>query len=180
MGVGSVWAGCTNERNPNESSPQGAGTAEEHTDRLDPDATVASMALANEQSTLDAMEATAARHPELAEILSPVIAAHSEHVRLLADAGPDAAPEGRAAASPSPSPSGPGEQGARRYQVPREPRAALTGLSANEQDLSTSTKRHAFVAQSGAFARLLASMAASAAQHAVVLGRPLPTRPAGR
>ena len=185
VGVGSLWAGCTNKRNPTESSPQqGAGTSVGHTDRVDPDATVASTALANEQATLDAVEATSARHPQLAEILSPVIAAHNEHLGLLADAAPDpatdAAPGAGAAASPSPSPSGPAEPGPRRYRVPRAPQAALAGLSANEQNLSTSTKRHAFVAQSGAFARLLASMAASAAQHAVVLDRPLPTRLAKR
>lgn len=159
------------------------------TDRGDPDATVASMALANEQATLDAVEATAARHPQLAEILAPVIAAHNEHLGLLADAAPDPATDAAtgsgaidsgAAASSSPNPSGPAEPGPRRYRVPRAPQAALAGLSAREQNLSTSTKRHAFVAQSGAFARLLASMAASAAQHAVVLDRPLPTRLAKR
>jgi len=141
------------------------------------------MALADEQFTLDAIEATAARHRDLAELLAPVIAAHSEHVRLLAEAAPatpaTAAATG-AAASPSSSPPAPREQGTRRYRVPREPQAALTSVSATEQDLSTSIKRHAFVAQSGAFARLLASMAASAGQHAVVLARPLPTKRAGR
>lgn len=145
------------------------------------------MALANEQFALDALEATAARHRDLVELLAPVIAAHSEHVRLLAEAAP-ATPTTAAAtaattgpaASPSSSPSAPAEQGTRRYRVPRGPQAALTSISATEQDLSTSIKRHAFVAQSGAFARLLASMAASAAQHAVVLGRPLPTKRAGR
>lgn len=179
-----MWAGCTNERSPSGSgAPEGAANAEERPDRLDPDVAVASMALANEQSALDAIEATGIRHPELAEILAPVIAAHSEHVRLLAEAAPATsapAADTGAAASPSPSPSGPAEQSAHRYRVPREPQAALTSLSANEQALSTSTKRHAFVAKSGAFARLLASMAASAAQHAVVLDRPLPQKVAGR
>lgn len=141
------------------------------------------MALADEQSTLDTIEATAARHRELAGILSPLIAAHSEHLRLLAEAVPaasDTASDTGASASPSPSASSPTEQGVRRYRVPREPQAALSRLSENEQDLSTSTKRHAFVAKSGPFARLLASMAASAAQHAVLLDRPLPTKQAGR
>jgi len=141
------------------------------------------MALADEQSALDAVEATAARHRDLAELLAPVIAAHSEHVRLLAEAAPATpapAAEAGAAASPSSSPSAPDEQDPRRHRVPREPQAALTSISATEQDLSTSIKRHAFVAQSGAFARLLASMAASAAQQAVVLGRPLATKRAGR
>ena len=140
------------------------------------------MALADEQSALNAVEATAARHHTLAEHLAPVIAAHSEHVRLLAEAAP-ATPAPTAdptAASPSSSPSAPGEQGTRRYRVPREPQAALTSISASERDLNTSIKRHAFVAQSGAFARLLASMAASAAQHGVVLDRPLPAKRVGR
>lgn len=54
--------------------------------------------------------------------------------------------------------------------VPRSPRRALEQVVTAERDLATRTKQLAFKAQSGAFARVLGSVAASAAQHAALLG----------
>jgi hypothetical protein len=53
--------------------------------------------------------------------------------------------------------------------VPASPGAALAALAREEERLSQVGKRSAFAAESGAFARVLASMAAAAAQHAVAL-----------
>lgn len=149
--------------------------------QLDPDVVVAADALEAQSAVLELVRATAERHPRLRGPLAPVLAAHEAHVALLADAAPEA-PVGSAAATASGSPSPaasdgpfPEARGDRRTPVPREPARALQRLVAAEQELATTTKRHAFRAQSGAFARVLGSMAAAAAQHAVVLG----TGPAG-
>jgi hypothetical protein len=72
-------------------------------------------------------------------------------------------PEGPTSGSPAPSP------GATSSAVPRRPRQALADLAAAEDALALLDKRSAFAAQSGAFARVLASMAAAAAQQAVLL-----------
>jgi len=47
---------------------------------------------------------------------------------------------------------------------------ALAELARAEEELSLLDKRSAFAAQSGAFARVLASMAAAAAQQVALLG----------
>jgi hypothetical protein len=53
--------------------------------------------------------------------------------------------------------------------VPGDRARALRQVVTAERDLALATKRHAFRAQSGAFARLLGSMAAAAAQQEAVL-----------
>jgi hypothetical protein len=53
--------------------------------------------------------------------------------------------------------------------VPASRRRALRAVGSAENELSAQQKQHAFAAQSGAFARLLASMAAAAAQLSAVL-----------
>ena len=161
--------------------------------RVDPDVAAAAEVLALQNAVLALVRATADRHPALAERLEPVVAAHEAHTALLDDAVPEGA---TAVPSPTPSPAtspggdpsadpdadpdpdaepdadGPGEGPV----VPRNPRRALRRLVLAEQDLATRTKQEAFKAQSGAFARVLGSMAASAAQHAAVFG---PTGEAG-
>lgn len=133
---------------------------------LDPDVTVATLALAAERKALDLVVATRDRHPALAAALAPLVVAHEEHVSLLADAVPDDS----GSTSPSPQSSPPQDaKGDRTDGVAGEPRRALRDLVRGQRELVTAHKRFAFVAQSGAFARLLASMAAAAAQHEVVL-----------
>ena len=53
--------------------------------------------------------------------------------------------------------------------MPRDAAQALRALARHEDELSLEDKRSAFAAESGSFARVLASMAASAAQQATVL-----------
>lgn len=157
VGAGSLWAGCTTDR---ERAPGGGREAGRHAEQ-DPDIAVAAEVLVAEQSVLDALTAVVDRHPDLAPMLSPLTEAHRAHTTLLAEAAPDrpptASPGPTATSSPTP------------FTVPTRPQSALRRLATLERDLSTTDKRHAFAAQSGAFARLLASIAASAAQHGVVL-----------
>lgn len=153
--------------------------------RVDPDVAAAAEVLAAQNAVLALVRATADRHPALAERLEPVVAAHQAHTALLDDAVPE---EATAAPSPTPSPTtspggvasadadGEADEEGTGPAVPRNPRRALRRLVLAEQDLATRTKQQAFKAQSGAFARVLGSMAASAAQHAAVLG---PTGEAG-
>jgi len=88
-------------------------------------------------------------------------------------ASPSAAPPGSPAGpSPSASPTG----SPTTPDVPRDPDRAVRRLARQEDKLSLFDRQQAFTARSGAFARLLASMAAAAAQQAVGLGhRPRPS-----
>jgi hypothetical protein len=98
-------------------------------------------------------------------------------------ASPSAAPPGSpagasssgstAGASPSGSPTGSASPSAAppTADVPRDPDRALRRLARHEDRLSLFDRQQAFTARSGAFARLLASMAAAAAQQAMGLGR---------
>jgi hypothetical protein len=131
---------------------------------------LAATVLTGEQAMLDRVLATARRHPGVAPALAEVETMHRAHVRLLTDAVPDDA-RSRASASasatsaaPSPAPSGSGSAA-----VPGRPGAAHALLASEEQRLGRIGKRSAFAAESGAFARVLASMAAAAGQQAVAL-----------
>lgn len=163
VGLGAGLAGCTTSEDPGARrgrTTPGATTAEQP----DHDVTVAALALADEQRAVDAVQATVSRHGKLAGLLSPLVDMHTAHVDLLAEAAPE---EGSSVGeSPTASPSTPADG---HVRVPGDPRAALRKLVALEEELTTSSKRHSFAARSGAFARLLASMAASSAQNATVL-----------
>ncbi|MGZ4495282.1 MAG: hypothetical protein ACXVWU_11325 [Nocardioides sp.] len=151
------------------------------TPTVEPDVALAGTVLAEEQAVLDRVLATLAAFPGLRGTLAGAEEAHRRHVALLKDAvphgsGAPSAPSttastaaatvpspASASASPSatPAPTGP--------RVPADRGRALTALARAEDALTLSAKRAAFAAESGAFARVLASMAAAAAQQAVVL-----------
>ena len=150
--------GCTSD----EDKPRRDSEPAPVEPSVDPDVEVAAEALADQQAMLDLLAATRERHRGLGELLAPVVTAHEAHVAMLSDAVPD-----KGAASPSPSPDGTSRRSTR---VPRNARKAVANLVAAEQELTTTAKRHAFRAQSGAFARLLGSMAAASAQYATALG----------
>lgn len=168
---GVVVTGCTPsgiDRRPRKR----AGAAPTTPD-ADPDVTLAATVLADEQAMLDRITETVARHPGLHGRLAAARAAHQAHVDLLTKAVPDdarvspgASPsqEGSLSVSPSVTPSPTGTP-----SVPARPSRALAVLGAEEDRLSLVGRRSAFAARSGAFARVLASMSASAAQHAVAL-----------
>ena len=135
--------------------------------KADPDVALAAAVLAAEQALVDRVDATADAHPRLARLLAATRATHAAHVDLLADAASES-PVTSASPSPSSSASGsPGPQPAPR--VPRDAAQALRALARHEDEISLEDKRSAFAAQSGSFARVLASMAASAAQQSAVL-----------
>jgi hypothetical protein len=143
---------------------------------VDPDVAAAALVLTEVQGVLDLLVATAQEHRSLREDVEPLTAAHAEHVRLLAEAAPAKAQQGAPSdvrsrgSSPSPpaSPS-PSDSATPPVTVARRAPRALRDLVLAEEQLVASTKQRAFDAESGAFARVLASIAAASAQHAVVL-----------
>ena len=130
--------------------------AQKAAEQVDPDVALAATALAVERHALAAVEATQDRHARLRVLLDPAAEAHRAHVALLADAVPD---EG-ASATPATT----------AIRVPRSRRRAVGRLVELEAELAATGRLNAFQAQSGPFARLLASMAASAGQQEVLLG----------
>lgn len=138
---------------------------------------LAAAALAAQADMISRLRATVDRHPGLTGVLAPVLRAHEAHAALLADAVPEearsspaATPGAASSAGSTAFPAGPEE---RRTLVPRAPARALRQLTGAEEELATVTRRHAFKARSGAFARVLGSMAASSAQYAAVLAGPV-------
>jgi hypothetical protein len=164
---------------------------------IDPDVALAAQALESEQAMLAAVAATASRHGRLRPVLASPLSAHEQHVRLLnravpAEARTSPSPSGSvtasvpsgnpsaaspsagspSAASPSaasPSAASPSAGPGHEPKVPADPGRALLALAQHEDRLSLDARRNAFAAGSGSFARLLASMAAAAAQQAAVL-----------
>jgi hypothetical protein len=164
--------GCTSEQ-PRRRAQRSQPTepAEPTEPQVDPDVAVAAAALAEERTVLELVEATLERHAALATVLAPLVTTHEAHVAMLADAVPadvSIAPSVTPGV-PSTSPSGPPGETETALQVPRRAAAATAAVARAERDLSMSHKRHAFSAQSGAFARVLGSMAGAAAQGAAVL-----------
>ena len=147
-------AGCTDDAPRRTVTPpptRRAGT--------DPDVLLAATVLADERAMLERVKATARRHPTL-----------------------KARPRGRAGGPPGPrAAAGPGGAEADGVAlplgvrhpvarpspgVPAKPGPALAALAQAEDRLSHVGRRSAFAARSGAFARVLASMAAAATQQA--------------
>jgi hypothetical protein len=166
-----VVTGCT-PSGIDRRSRQSAVAAPSTPD-TDPDVALAATVLADEQAMLDRIAATVARHPGLDGRLAAARAAHQAHVDLLTKAvpkearvSPSASPSRDADPSVSPSVS---PSPTATAAVPARPPRALAVLADQEDRLSLVGRRSAFAAQSGAFARVLASMSASAAQHAVAL-----------
>ena len=152
-----VVAGCTGDATPTARRVPGRTI----TPAASPDVALAAEVLAGEQRLLDLVEATARRHPAQAGALASARTAHRAHVALLADAAPD---EGSDSASPSSSPTAP------VTAVPASAAAALLAVATQEAKLAAHDRAGAQKARSGAFARVLASMAAAAQQQVVVLG----------
>lgn len=133
-----------------------AGATATPSPRTDPDVALAATVLAREQGLLDRVLATLHRHPGLRADLGAARSAHRSHVDLLTDAVP-------LGARPSASPPG------ATPHVPARAPAALAALSREEDRHAELGRRSAFAAESGAFARVLASMAAAASQQAAAL-----------
>lgn len=117
---------------------------------LAPDVAVATSALAQVRALRQAATGTLTRFPDSRATLAPLVALHQAHEAALVDAVPE-----RARPSESPAP----------YRVPRRRARALTALAARERALHDTLGDLAVGAQSGRFARLLASMGAAVQQR---------------
>jgi hypothetical protein len=120
---------------------------------LAPDVAVATSALAEIRAVRAAVDGTLSRFPESRARLAPLGQMHRAHEKSLADAVP---PRARPSAAPAP------------YAVPRKRDVALDRLATREQRLHDTLGGLALRAQSGDFARLLASMGAGVAQQLAV------------
>lgn len=119
---------------------------------LAPDVAVATKALAEIRAVRTAASSTLARFPASRARLAPLVRMHLAHEASLADAVPD-----RADTSATPTP----------YVVPRRSEAAFGRIAAREQRLHDSLSGLALEAESGDFARLLASMGSAVSQRLV-------------
>lgn len=142
---GWVVAGCSGAPEPLRPS---AGAP-------DPDLAITRQVGSTLVAQVDLITRTVERHPGLAGRLEPARAAHLEHLATLVDATPGDAPTATAP-----------------VVVPARRRLALRAVADAEAGTSETLARLAFRARSGALARLVASMAASAAQHEQALRAP--------
>lgn len=122
---------------------------------LSPDVALAVTAAAAVRTQQELLRATAAVHPALTATTARFAAMHEAHLAALADAVPD-----RVDLSPTGAPFVPDRDRARARA------AALAG----ERGLRGTLVGLALRAESGPFARLLGSMAASVSQHLVANG----------
>ena len=120
---------------------------------LAPDVAVATRALAEITALRLAASRTVSRHPSTHSDLVALVRMHRAHEASLADAVPARA---RPSASPAP------------YAVPRKRETALKRLAAKERRLHETLDTLALRAQSGDFARLLASMGTAVSQRLAV------------
>ncbi len=136
-------AACSNGDTPDSPAATSPGG-------LTPDVAVATAALAEIRSTREAVSATLKRYPATRSVLGSLVPLHQAHEATLVDAVPD-----RASASAVPAP----------YAVPRNREKAVAALAVREQRLHDRLGGLALKAESGQFARLLASMGAALTQR---------------
>ncbi len=142
--AGLAVAGCSSDDDTARRAP-------ETTASPSPDVAVATTALAEIRAVRVAVSATLARFPENRATLAPWVTLHRTHEATLVDAVP-------AGAAPTTSPAA--------YAVPHKREKALARLAVREQRLHATLDELAVKAQSGQFARLLASMGAALHQRA--------------
>ena len=140
-------SGCSVE------NPTSADKAPRSAAKLAPDVAVATQALADIRAVRAAVSRTMSRHPPVRPTMAPVVQMHTAHEKTLVDAVPERA---RPRAKPA------------AYVVPRRRAVALRKLQAREQRLHDTLAGLALRAESGDFARLLASMGAGINQRLVV------------
>ena len=120
---------------------------------LAPDVAVATRALAEVRAMRDAVSGTLSRYPAGRPDLAPLVQLHRAHEKSLIEAVPARA---RPPAKPAP------------YVVPPKLAVAMRKLERREQRLHDALTGLALRAQSGDFARLLASMGAGITQRLTV------------
>lgn len=150
LGVGVGLAGLAGCALNNPLSTEKTPAAKAVRD-LAPDVAVAVRAVTLIRGAESAATATGERHPALAPKLAGLLDAHRAHLAAVVDAVPD----GVDTEPPSGTP----------YAVPVAPPEALARLETTERALHDELVGLALRAQSGPFARLLGSMAASLSQQ---------------
>lgn len=146
--AGLVVSGCSVNNPVSDAPPPPRSPAQ-----LAPDVAVATSALSEIRAVHSAVSGTLSRFPAARSQLARLSTMHQVHERSLADAVPD-----RASTSAAPAP----------YAVARSRDVALRNLATREQRLHDTLDGLALRAQSGDFARLLASMGAAVSQQLVV------------
>lgn len=136
-------AGCSDDAKPGTRAPDSPAG-------LTPDVAVATTALAEIRAVREAVTATLRRFPTTRSTIGSLVALHQKHEATLVDAVP-----ARASTSAAPAP----------YAVPRNRDRAVKALEVHEQKLHDTLDGLALRAQSGQFARLLASMGAALHQR---------------
>jgi hypothetical protein len=141
--AGLALTACSSDDDPGVRPPAAPA-------RLAPDVAVATRALEEIRATRDAASRTLRRFPASRSVLTSLVVLHRTHEATLVDAVPERA---RTSAAPA------------AYRVPRNREKALSALAAREQRLHDTLDELALRAQSGQFARLLASMGAAIHQR---------------
>lgn len=164
-----VASGCTLSRTPTTEpadAPTGGGPTDKATKptvtptvvETNPDVALVVAARRTVVQLVAAYDATLRRHRRLRPTLATMLERHRRHADVLGGAVTDE-PRGTTGSAPVPEP----------IQVPRRARLAVAALRVAEQNAQRTHLRHTRAAQSGALARVLASMAASEAQHVTLL-----------
>jgi hypothetical protein len=156
--VPAVTAGCT------LSGPTPRRTSDRRSTEVDPDVALLEDVAARTDAMVALYEAVLGRHRSLRPDLRPFLDHHRRHARALGDAAPRGSE---------------GARGRRRgradgdgsVQAPRGRGAALRRLVGAERTASAELLEATRRAESGPFARLLASMSASSAQAQAALGQ---------
>jgi hypothetical protein len=148
VGIAALLASGCSVENPTTADKSPRSVA-----KLAPDVAIATRALAEIRAVRAAVSRTISKHPPSRPQLAPVVQMHSAHEKTLVDAVPERA---RPKASPAP------------YVVPHKRAVALRKLEGREQRLHAELAGLALRAESGDFARLLASMGAGINQRLVV------------
>lgn len=148
--AGALALGACSLNNPYNED---ATPPEEAIERLDPDIALAVEAVAALGVAQRLVEATGRRHPKLAAELQGLLALHRAHHAALVEAVPDDVDL---------------TAGTQPAQVAPRPDVARQRVVAAEDTLRNQLRGFALRAQSGPFARLLASMTAAVAQQRAV------------
>ncbi|GGD17857.1 hypothetical protein [Nocardioides daphniae] len=142
-----------------------SGTSEEEPARVDPDLRRVETVTAQARELASLVAGVAAAHPSLAARLGAIAACHEAHLEVLEgeDATRSPAPSEPVSLTPSSSPSPPPASSSATPDASAE--VAFKDLVTRERAHVTTLGAEAGVAESGALARLFASMAAGLGMH---------------
>lgn len=157
----SAVTGCTLVAEPRDGRSPVGGPEPDESDSVDPapepDLLLVVAAVSTVDDLVTAYLSTQRRHPRLRRALQPLLARHRTHLKVL-----------RSTVDGS-EPADWEQSGGGSPEVPRRADAALASLRDAESAAAGTHLVHTGRAQSGALARLLASVAASEAQHVALL-----------